>query len=95
MLIRAKLYPYPVQVHRELRKFYNENGCKAVTLMQEYSAGQGKDEELYYKYSKGAMVSRKWNMSHLYYGHSHTGMCKQEYVLKILCYLAFSHVQPW
>lgn len=95
MLIRAKLYPYPLQVPRELGKFYNENGCKAVMLPQEQPAGQGKDEELCYKYSKGAMVGRKWNMSHLYYGHSHTGMYKEEYILKILCYLAFSHLQPW
>lgn len=78
MLIRAKLYPYPMWAHRELRKFYNENGYKAVTLMQEWSAGQRKDEELYYKYSKSATVGRKWNMSHLYYGYSYTGMYKQE-----------------
>lgn len=77
------MYPYPVQVHRELRKFYNENGCKAVTLMQKQSAGQGKDEELYYKPSKGAMVGRKQNSNRLYHGHSHTGMYKQEYILKI------------
>lgn len=38
------------------------------------------------------MVGR--NISHLYYGHSHTRMYKQEHILKPLCYLAFSHLSP-
>lgn len=33
-------------------------------------------------------------MNHLYYGHSHTGIYKQEYILKFLCQLVFSHLSP-
>lgn len=42
MVIRAKWYPYPVQVHRELKNFHNENRCTAVSLCRNSQLDKGR-----------------------------------------------------